>query len=129
VLVVHDRSIRGTRSFIDQQRRGEKALTVRIGREIRRRRECLAWTLEDLSHRSGLSSRYISNLENDRRDPSLSTIVAVAKALGAEPGELLGVRTMQPSGFEAAELFARLHTDAQRVVLHLMRLLGPRRRK
>lgn len=102
---------------------------MRIGREIRRRREGLGWTLEDLSHRSGLSARYISNVENDRRDPSLSTIVAVAKALGAEPGELLGVRTMPSAGFEVAELFARVPADAQRVLLQLMRLLAVRRRK
>lgn len=102
---------------------------MRIGREIRRRREGLGWTLEDLSHRSGLSARYISNVENDMRDPSLSTIAAVAKALGAEPGELLGLRTMAGSGFEAAELFGRLPADAQKIVLQLMRILAMRRRK
>lgn len=106
-----------------------KARPVRIGREIRRRREGLGWTLEDLSHRSGLSVRYISNVENDRSDPSLSTIVAISKALGAEPGELLGVRSMTSAAFEAGEVFARLPVDSQRIVLQLMRVLAGRRRK
>lgn len=102
---------------------------VRIGREIRRRREGLDWTLEDLSHRSGLSVRYISNIENDKSDPSLSTIVALSKALGAEPGELLGIRSMSASAFEAGELFSRLPTDSQKLLLQLMRTLAVRRRK
>lgn len=102
---------------------------MRIGREIRRRREGLDWTLEDLSHRSGLSVRYISNVENDLRDPSLSTIVAISKALGAEPGELLGVRSMNASAFEAGELFSRLPADSQKIVLQLMRVLATRRRR
>ncbi|MBX3218995.1 MAG: helix-turn-helix domain-containing protein [Labilithrix sp.] len=101
---------------------------MRIGREIRRRRHAFGWTLEELAHRSGLSARYISNVENDRRDPSLSTIVAVAKALGAEPGELLGIQAMSPTALEAGKLFALLSPEAQQVALQMMRLLGRRRR-
>ena len=102
---------------------------MRIGREIRRRRQALDWTLEDLSHRSGLSPRYISTLENDKRDPSLSTVEAIAKAVGAEPAELLGtVKGIPSAGIEAARLFLALSEDGQEVVLRLMRLLGRRRR-
>lgn len=101
---------------------------MRIGREIRRRRQALGWTLEELSHRAGVSPRYISDLENDKRDPSLSTVVAIAKALGAEPGELLGVKALPPAGLEAGRLFLALPPEAQETVLRLMRLLGRRRR-
>ena len=101
---------------------------MRIGREIRRRRQALGWTLEDLAHRSGLSPRYISTLENDKRDPSLSTIEAMAKALGAEAGELLGVKSVPPGVLEAARLVQGLPTEAQEVVLRLVRLLAKRRR-
>lgn len=101
---------------------------MRIGKEIRRRRKALDWTLEDLAHRSGLSPRYISTLENDKRDPSLSTIDAVAKALGADPGELLGAKGVPPGVLEAARLLHGLPTESQEAVLRLMRLLGRRRR-
>lgn len=101
---------------------------MRLGAEIRRRRQALGWNLEEFAHRSGLSWRYLSGIENDKRDPSLSTIVSIAKALGAEPGELLGIKGVPPAGLEAARLFGALPTEAQETVLRLMRLLGRRRR-
>lgn len=85
-------------------------------------------TLEALAHKSGLSAHYLSDLENDRRDPSLSTVDAVARALGAEPGELLGLRALTPAAIEAAKAYEQLGTDAQDSVLRLMRLLARRRR-
>jgi transcriptional regulator with XRE-family HTH domain len=101
---------------------------VRLGAEIRRRRQALGWSLEELSHRCGLSWRYLSSVEADKRDLSLSSIAAIAKALGADPGELLGVRALPAAGIEAGKLFVALPADAQEVVLRLMRLLGRRRR-
>jgi transcriptional regulator with XRE-family HTH domain len=61
-----------------------------LGSEIRRRRLALGLTLDDLSERSGLSPHYLSTLENDRRDPHVSTLYAVAKGLRVAPAELLG---------------------------------------
>jgi transcriptional regulator with XRE-family HTH domain len=101
---------------------------VRLGAEIRRRRQALGWSLEELAHRAGLSWRYLSSVEGDKRDPSLSTIAAISKALGAEPGELLGVKAQPPAAIEAGKLFIALPQDAQEPVLRLMRLLSRRRR-
>lgn len=101
---------------------------MRIGKEVRRRRQALAWTLEELGHRSGLSPRYISSLEKDLRDPSLSTIEAIASALGAEPGELLGMKSTAPPGvLEAARLLHALPREAHEAVVRLVRLLARRR--
>jgi transcriptional regulator with XRE-family HTH domain len=101
---------------------------VKVGREIRRRRRGLGWTLEDLSDKSGLSAHYLSNLENDKRDPSLSTIAAVSRALGTTPADLLGtVKGIVPAGIEAAKLFQSLPAESQEVVLQLMRQLLRRR--
>lgn len=101
---------------------------MKVGREIRRRRKALGWTLEDLSDKSGLSAHYLSNLENDTRDPSLSTIAAVSRALGTTPADLLGtVKGLVPAALEAAKLFQSLPADAQEAVLHVMRLLLRRR--
>lgn len=101
---------------------------MRLGREIRRRRQALGLTLEGLAHTSGLSAHYLSDLENDRRDPSLSTLRAVAKALGAETGELLGTKDLPPAAIEAARIFLQLAPDVQEEVLRFMRLLARRRR-
>jgi transcriptional regulator with XRE-family HTH domain len=46
-------------------------------------------TQEGLSDRSGLHSTEISRLERGVRDPRLSTIVRVARALGVPPADLL----------------------------------------
>lgn len=101
---------------------------VRFGDEVRRRRKALGLTLEQLAEGSKLSPHYLSTVETGGRDPSLSTVVAIAKGLGAEPGELLGnVKGLTPSAVEAARAFQSLTPDAQETVLHLMRLLRRRR--
>ena len=46
-------------------------------------------TQEGLSDRSGLHSTEISRLERGVRDPRLSTIVRIARALGVPPADLL----------------------------------------
>ena len=83
--------------------------------------------MEEMAQRCGLSPRYLSSLERNQRDPSLSTIVAVSRSLGAEPGDLLGgMKGVSPAGLEAAKLFSALSVDSQSVILQLMRLLGRR---
>jgi hypothetical protein len=69
-------------------------------------------------------------LENDARDPSLSSIEAVSRALGVEAADLLGgVKGMTPATVEAARMFQGLSSDAQEAVLRLMRLLSRARKK
>ena len=43
----------------------------------------------DLAERSGVSREYIARLETGHHDPSLSTLVKLAKALKVKPGTLL----------------------------------------
>ena len=44
---------------------------------------------EELADKAGVSRQYLSRLEIGRHDPSLSTLVKLAKALRVKPGELL----------------------------------------
>jgi transcriptional regulator with XRE-family HTH domain len=100
-----------------------------LGPEVRRRRKALDLTLEQLAERSGLSPHYLSTVETERRDPSLSTITSIAKALGCLPGELLGgVRDLSPSGHEAGRLFDGAPSEVQDGVLRILRATGRRRR-
>jgi transcriptional regulator with XRE-family HTH domain len=89
----------------------------------------LGLTLDQLAERSGLSPHYLSTLENDRRDPHLSTLMAVAKALRVSPAELLGDARVQEPGMST--LFERAPTDAQTAVTTLLRLIvaQPRKRR
>jgi transcriptional regulator with XRE-family HTH domain len=102
---------------------------VTFGREVRRRRVALGLTLEELAERSGLTPNYIGTVENGRRDPSLSTVLALAKGLGAPAGELLGgAGELGPVSSEAATLLDALSPELRAVVLELLRVLGRRRK-
>jgi transcriptional regulator with XRE-family HTH domain len=76
-----------------------------------------------------LTPNYIGTVENGRRDPSLSTISALAHGLGVGTGELIGgVADMSPEGMEAARLFDGAPPDVQSAVLQLLKSLVKRRR-
>jgi transcriptional regulator with XRE-family HTH domain len=85
--------------------------------------------LEQLAERSGLTPNYIGTVENGRRDPSLSTVLALARGLGVAPGELLGgVDKLSPLAIEAAQLIEGMAPDLQAATLELLRLTSRRRR-
>lgn len=96
---------------------------------MRRRRSALGLTLEQLAERSGLTPNYIGTVENGQRDPSLSTVLALAKGLGVTPAELIGGGAeLSPIAMEAAMLFGTLTPEVQTAMLDLLRLLSRRRR-
>lgn len=102
---------------------------LRFGREVRRRRKALGITLEQLAERSGLTPNYIGTVENGRRDPSLSTISALARGLGVPTGELIGgVGEMSSEALEAARLFDSAAPEVQVALLQLLRSVARRRR-
>lgn len=95
-----------------------------FGREVRRRRSTLGLTLEQLAERSELTPNYIGSVENGRRDPSLSTVLALAKGLEVAPAELLGSRDdLGPVAAEAAALIEGLTPELQQAVFELLRVL------
>ena len=65
----------------------------RFGRNLRKHRLRVGLSQEALGHECGLHRTEISLLERAGRDPRLSTIAKIAKALQVTPAELLeGVR-------------------------------------
>jgi transcriptional regulator with XRE-family HTH domain len=102
--------------------------SLSFAREVRRRRQALGMTLEQLAERSGLTPNYIGTVENGRRDPSLSTVLALAKGLGVSPAELVGgVAELSASALEAARLFDAANSDVQAATLQLLRAVHRRR--
>lgn len=80
--------------------------------------------MEQLAARSGITANFIGTLENGRRDPSLSTILALAGGLEVEVGELLGIAPQLSSGaVEAAALFDRLANELQQATAATLRAL------
>jgi transcriptional regulator with XRE-family HTH domain len=60
-----------------------------MGARIRRLRKGKDMSQADLAKRAGLTRVYVTRLEAGRQDPSLSTINALAKALGVPVSDLL----------------------------------------
>lgn len=88
----------------------------------------LGLTLEQLAERSGLTPNYIGTVENGHRDPSLSTVLALARGLGLAPGDLLGgLGELSAASTEAATLIEALSPEVQGAVLELLRALARRR--
>lgn len=86
-------------------------------------------TLEQLAERSGLTPNYVGTIEMGKRDPSLSTIVALARGLSVAPGELIGgMSRLSSSALEAARLFDGATPDAQDAIMRLLRAVQRRRR-
>ena len=100
-----------------------------FGRSVKRRREALGLTLEALAERAGLSPNFIGTIENGRRDPSLSTVLALAKGLRVPPGELLGpVKELSSEAYDVGRQYDAAPEDAQALVVQLLRVVGRRRR-
>lgn len=100
-----------------------------LGSDIRRRRLALGLTLDELSERSGLSPHYLSTLENDRRDPHLSTLFAVAKGLRVAPAKLLGDSDGTDAHPSLGAIYERAPAEARAAVATLLRLIvAPARR-
>jgi transcriptional regulator with XRE-family HTH domain len=60
-----------------------------FGQNVRRERERMELSQEALGFLCDLDTSEISRLERARRDPRLSTIIKVAKALEVAPARLL----------------------------------------
>ncbi len=62
----------------------------RFGKQLQRLRTSRGLTQEQLAVTAGLSRAFLTRLELGQHDPSLSTLVRVAKALKVSVAELLG---------------------------------------
>ncbi|HEX2373485.1 MAG TPA: cupin domain-containing protein [Actinomycetota bacterium] len=60
-----------------------------VGRNVRGNRTRLAWTLDDLAARSGVSKGMLSQVEQARTNPSVATICRLATALGVSIASLV----------------------------------------
>jgi transcriptional regulator with XRE-family HTH domain len=86
-------------------------------------------TLEQLAEASRLTPNYIGTIENGKRDPSLSTVLALAKGLRTSPAELFGgIENLSAPATEAGLLFDAAAPDVQESVLQLLRSVSRRKK-
>lgn len=60
-----------------------------LGSNLRAARKRLKMTQDDVARRSGVHATEVSRIERGKRDPQVSTLVKLAKAVEVPPGELL----------------------------------------
>jgi transcriptional regulator with XRE-family HTH domain len=102
---------------------------VTFGRAVRKKRNALGLTLEQLAERANLTPNFIGTVENGQRDPSLSTVLALAKGLRTPVSELLGpVKDISADAVELGRLFDSQPADVREAFLRVFRALAHRRR-
>lgn len=67
-----------------------------LGAKIKALREQLGITSQELAERANVSQPYISQIENDRRQPSYNTLHAIAYALNTSIDYFLGSSSESP---------------------------------
>jgi transcriptional regulator with XRE-family HTH domain len=60
-----------------------------FGTKLREARERLGLTQEEVAQRSGVHATEVSRMEAGKRDPKISTLRRLAKAVEVKPGQLL----------------------------------------
>lgn len=60
-----------------------------LGSNLRRARKRLGLTQEQVAERSGVHATEVSRIEAGKRDPQVSTLEKLAKAVELPPGRLL----------------------------------------
>lgn len=95
----------------------------RFGCMIRRHREHAGLTQGKLANAAGLSATTIRAIEAGGRNVNFTTLLALARALGVTPSDLL-MRERTAMSFEACTLFERSPPEVQKPVLRLLRELA-----
>lgn len=100
-----------------------------FGKTVRQRRLEQGLSIEELAGRSGLTPNYLGSIELGKRDPSLSSILAIAKGLHLAPiGLFGGIDGLGPDGTEAGRLIETLTDEDRLTVMRLLRSLSRRRK-
>lgn len=60
-----------------------------LGRNVRQAREAQGWSQEHFAHEAGIHRTYVSDIERGARNPTITVVDKLAKALGIKPADLL----------------------------------------
>ena len=69
--------------------RKRTSLQRALGDRVRVRRQRIGLTQEELSHLAGLHNSYVGHLEAGWRNPTVTTLTRLARALRVDAGELV----------------------------------------
>lgn len=66
-----------------------RKLALQLGRRVREQRHERGWTVEEASERFGIEPAHVRRIEAGRTNPSLATLVSIARALSLELSDLV----------------------------------------
>ena len=99
-----------------------------IGRKIREFRHHRGFTQEELAFRADISSVYLRQIEKDDRNPTISTVLKLCKALSIPPSELFELESpLSPSSTEE-QIVAFLSDkteDEKKIALEILKSAFP----
>ena len=64
-------------------------ICIEFGLRVRKLREEQGWSQEDFADKIGIHRTYVGGIERGERNPTLTTITRIAKALGVKPSDLV----------------------------------------
>lgn len=72
-----------------QSKNKKNPILMAFATNVRNRRYALSLTQEELAEKTGFHVNYVGGIERAERNPSLTTITALAKGLGCSMKDLL----------------------------------------
>ena len=79
-----------------------------IGRKIREFRHSRGFTQEELAFRADISSVYLRQIEKDIRNPTVTTVLKLCKALSIQPSDLFELEAPLPVSSTEEQIIAFL---------------------
>lgn len=86
------------RSRSEEGHASEDSELVRFGRDIRERRRARGWTIEEVAGRVDMDPAQFRRIETGQVAVTLTTLLRIARALVARPGELVQALGAEESG-------------------------------
>jgi len=101
---------------------------ARLGERVKQIRLDRRMTQEDVAERSGLSYKFIGEVERGAANPSINTLDKLAGGLGVELGHLFGSPLVYTPVRGEAPLVREVAASLEEILARLRRETSPRRR-
>ena len=75
--------------MLDMENADTEIVREIFGKILRRKRKERDWSQEELAFRAGIAMRYVSLLECNKRQPTISTIYAICEAMNISMSEFM----------------------------------------
>lgn len=93
---------------------------------VREFRTKQGWTIDQLADVSGVSRGFISQIENEKREPGPQTLMVLAQAFGCHVSDLLADPDLASDVAEATQLLAAIPAKDRAAALRAMSGFVPR---